>query len=153
LYEPNKQYLFSGDQVLAETVPSVSYHPQSGENPLGDYVTSLNTLGELEVRFVFPGHGSIFSGLVPKIDDIMRFHQDRMVSIQKVMGVDTKNAYDVAKGLPWIVNGDAVAYDKLEPIDRRLAVLDVLAHFQYLIAENKGKKVEEAGKIVYWSGG
>jgi len=152
LYEPNKKYLFSGDQVLAELVPNISYHPQSGENPLGDYVNSLHTLGELEVRFVFPGHGSVFSGLGPKIDDIMRFHRDRMMNIQKIMGVETKNAYDIAKSLPWIINGDTLAYDKLEPIDRRLAVLTVLAHLQFLVAENKGKKVEEAGKTVYWAG-
>jgi glyoxylase-like metal-dependent hydrolase (beta-lactamase superfamily II) len=152
LYEPNKKYLFSGDQVLAEIVPSVSYHPQSGENPLGDYVRSLNALGELEVRFVFPGHGSIFSGLAPKIEDIVRFHRDRTNSIQNAMGVEMKNGYDLAKGLPWIVNGDPVAYDKLEPIDRRLAVLDVLSHLQYLNADGKGKKVVESGKTVYWAG-
>ena len=132
--------------------PNISYHPQSGENPLGDYVNSLHTLGELEVRFVFPGHGSVFSGLGPKIDDIMRFHRDRMMKIQKIMGIETKNGYDVAKSLPWIISGDTLAYDKLEPIDRRLAVLTVLAHLQFLVAEKKGKRVEEAGKTVYWAG-
>jgi glyoxylase-like metal-dependent hydrolase (beta-lactamase superfamily II) len=152
LYEPNKKYLFSGDQVLAEIVPNVSYHPQSGDNPLGDYMNSLRSLGELEVRFVFPGHGSVFSGLGPKIDDIMRFHRDRMLAIQKVMGVETKSGYDVAKNLPWMVNGDILAYDKLEPIDRRLAVLAALAHLQYLVTENKGKKFNEDGKTTYWAG-
>ena len=68
------------------------------------------------------------------------------------MGVETKNAYDIAKSLPWIVNGDSLAYDKLEPIDRRLAVLTVLADLQFLVAENKGKKISEDGKTVYWSG-
>lgn len=152
LYEPTKEYLFSGDQVLAEVVPNVSYHPQSGENPLGDYVNSLNSLAELEVRFVFPGHGSVFSGLSPKIDDIMRIHRDRMYAIQKVMGVEMKNAYDVAKGIPWDIAAEPVAYDKLEPIDRRLAVLVVLAHLQYMVAEKKGKKMFEDGKTVYFSG-
>ena len=152
LYEPNKKYLFAGDQVLAEVVPNISYHPQSGQNPLGDYVNSLHALEELEVRFVFPGHGSVFSGLTPKIDEIMHFHRDRMRNIEKIMGVETKNAYDVAKQLPWIINGDTITYDKLEPIDRRLAVLTVLAHLQYLVSENKGKKMEEAGKVTYWAG-
>jgi glyoxylase-like metal-dependent hydrolase (beta-lactamase superfamily II) len=152
LYEPNKKYLFSGDQMLAEVVPNVGYHPQSGENPLGDYVTSLNALAELEVRFVFPGHGSVFSGLAPKIDDIMRIHRDRMYAIQKVMGVEMKNAYDVAKSMPWDGSSEAMAYDKLEPIDRRLAVLEVLAHLQYMVAERKGKKMVENGKTVYFSG-
>ncbi|MBN1374844.1 MAG: MBL fold metallo-hydrolase [Dehalococcoidia bacterium] len=152
LYETNKKYLFSGDQVLAEVVPNISYHTQSGENPLGDYVNSLNALRELEVRFVFPGHGSVFSGLIAKTDDIMRYHRDRMFSIQKVMGLETKNAYDIAKSLSWVIDGEAQAYDKLEPIDRRLAVLNVLAHLQYLVAENKGNKMDDGGRTVYWSG-
>ena len=152
LYEPNKKYFFSGDHVLPEVVPNISYHPRSGEDPLGDYVKSLGALSDLEVRFVFPGHGSVFSGLGPMIDDIMRFHRDRMNKIQRTMGVETRNAYEVAKAIPWIVNGEETAYDKLEPIDRRLAVLETLAHLQYLVAEKKGRKIAEGENTLYWSG-
>jgi glyoxylase-like metal-dependent hydrolase (beta-lactamase superfamily II) len=152
LYEPDKKYLFSGDHILAEVVPNVGYHPYSGENPLGDYVNSLNALAGLEVSFVFPGHSSVFSGLAPKIDDVQRFHQDRMYKIQRAMGVEQKNAFDIAKAIPWIVNGEETAYDKLEPIDRRLAVLETLAHLQYLVAENKGKRITEGEKTLYWCG-
>jgi len=152
LYEPNKKYFFSGDHVLPEVVPNISYHPRSGEDPLGDYVKSLGALSDLEVRFVFPGHGSVFSGLGPMIDDIMRFHRDRMNKIQRTMGVETRNAYEVAKAIPWIVNGEETAYDKLEPLDRRLAVLETLAHLQYLVAEKKGKRIEEGENTLYWSG-
>jgi len=152
LYEPNKKYFFSGDHVLPEVVPNVSYHPRSGEDPLGDYVKSLGALSDLEVRFVFPGHGSVFSGLGPMIDDIMRFHRERMNRIQRTMGVETRNAYEVAKAIPWIVNGEETAYDKLEPLDRRLAVLETLAHLQYLVAEKKGKRIEEGENTLYWSG-
>jgi len=152
LYEPDKKYFFSGDHVLPEMVSNIGYHTQSGDNPLGDYVKSLNALSELEVRFVFPGHGSVFSGLAPMIDEIMRVHRDRMAKIQRIMGVETKNGFDVTKAIPWIVNGEETAYDKLEPIDRRLAVLETLAYLQYLVAENKGKKIAEGEKTLYWSG-
>lgn len=152
LYEPNKKYLFSGDQILAEVVPNIGYHPQSGENPLGDYINSLNILSQLEVRFVFPGHGSVFSGLSPKIDDIMRLQRDRMMAIQNFMGLEMKSAYDVARGIQWDINGVETSYDKLEPIDRRLAVMIVLAHLQYMVSESRGKRMVENGKTVYFSG-
>jgi glyoxylase-like metal-dependent hydrolase (beta-lactamase superfamily II) len=152
LYEANKQYLFSGDHILPETVPNISYHPFSGDNPIGDYVNSLNTLAQLEVRFVFPGHGSVFSGLAPKIDDILRIHRDRMTNLQRVMGVEMKSAYDIAKNMPMFINGDDTVYDKLDPIERRLAVLGILAHLQYLVSEKKGKKISEADKTVYFIG-
>ena len=152
LYEQNKKYLFSGDHVLSEVTPNISYHPQSGENPLGDYINSLNMVSELEVSFVFPGHGAVFSGLVPKIDAILTHHNERMRNIQKVMGVEMKSAYDVAKEIPWIIDGQAIPYNKLDPIDRRLAVLETLAHLQYLVAENRGKKTSQGDITVYWAG-
>lgn len=152
LYEQNKKYLFSGDHVLSEVTPNISYHPQSGENPLGDYINSLNMVSELEVSFVFPGHGAVFSGLGPKIDAILGHHNERMINIQKVMGVEMKSAYDVAKEIPWIIDGQAIPYNKLDPIDRRLAVLETLAHLQYLVAENKGKKTSQGDITVYWAG-
>ena len=38
LYEPKNQLLFSGDHILPCISPNVSYHVQSGDNPLGDYI-------------------------------------------------------------------------------------------------------------------
>jgi len=152
LYEPNKKYLFTGDHVLAESLPNISYHLQSGDNPLGDYVEALSAMNEMDVRFVFPGHGSVFSGLGPKIDDIIRLHRDQIRGIQKVMGVEIKNGYDVARAIPWTAGDEAVPYDKLEPIERRLAVLNTLVHLQYMVADGKGKKMAEGEKTVYYSG-
>lgn len=152
LYEPDKKYLFSGDQLLPEIAPNISYHQESGENPLGDYINSLNQLSEREIHFVFPGHGPVFSGLGPEIDNIFRHHRDKMMKIEKIMGINTKNAFDIAKELPWIINGEDVPYNKLEPIDRRLAILETLAYLQFMVAENKGKKIYEGDKVVYWAG-
>ena len=38
LYEPRNRFLFSGDHILPCITPNVSYHVQSGDNPLGDYI-------------------------------------------------------------------------------------------------------------------
>ena len=151
-YEPAKKYLFTGDHILAETVPIICYHPQSGENPLGDYVTSVNTLSKLEVRFILPGHGPVFSGLGPKIDNVLRAYNDRIMRVQQLMGVETKTGYEIAKALPWPIDDEPVGYDKLNPVDKRQAVLATLAYLQYLIAENKGKRIDEAEKVTYWLG-
>lgn len=151
-YEPAKKYLFTGDHILAETAPIICYHPQSSENPLGDYVTSVNTLSELEVRFILPGHGPVFSGLGPKIDNILQVHNDMIMKIQQLMGVDTKTGYELARVLPWLIDGEPVDYDKLKPVDKRQAVLETLAYLQFLVAENKGKRIDEPEKVTYWLG-
>lgn len=149
-YEPNKKYLFSGDHVLPEIMTTVCYHPQSGENPLADYINSLNELTNMEIRFIFPGHGAVFSGIAPKIDSIMHWLKEQMQSIQKVMGLEIKTAYDVAKNLLWFANDELVDYDKLQAIRRRQAVLQTLAFLQYLVTDNKCKKLHHEDTITYW---
>ncbi len=149
-YEHNRKYLFSGDHILPEIMTTVCYHPQSGENPLADYINTLDELSKMEIRFIFPGHGAVFSGVSPKIDSIMHWLNDQMQSIQKVMGLEVKTAYDVAKNLPWYANDELVDYDKLQAIKRRQAVLQTLAFLQYLVAQNKCKKLNQENKITYW---
>ena len=63
LYEPGRRLFFSGDHILFGITPHVGFHPQSGENPLGDYIDSLKALESLRVNFVFPGHGPVFNSL------------------------------------------------------------------------------------------
>ena len=151
-YEPTKKYLFTGDHILAEAVPAICYHPQSGENPLGDYVISLSTLSEMEVRFVFPGHGPVFSGLGPKVDNILQAHHNRIIQIQHLMGVETKTGYELAQALLWPADGEMVEYAKLKPVEKRQAMLEILAYLQYLVAANKGKRFDEAERVTYWTG-
>ena len=42
LYEPTRKILLSGDHILPTISPNIGLHPQSGENPLGDFIDSLN---------------------------------------------------------------------------------------------------------------
>ena len=51
LYEPDKKWLFSGDHILFETVPHIGLHPQSGDNPLDEYIKSLKILQTKKVQF------------------------------------------------------------------------------------------------------
>ena len=44
LYEPNRKLLFTGDHILPEITPHIGFHPQSGENPLGAYLKSLEKM-------------------------------------------------------------------------------------------------------------
>jgi glyoxylase-like metal-dependent hydrolase (beta-lactamase superfamily II) len=139
LYEPNKKYLFSGDHILPDISPHVGLHPQSGENPLGDFLKSLQAMSELEVKFVFPGHGSVFSGLRQRIEALVAHHREREWEIMKSISNGQKTAYQIAQEIPWI-DDQKVNFNKLSPWDKRLAVLETLAHLQHLITEGKVTK-------------
>jgi glyoxylase-like metal-dependent hydrolase (beta-lactamase superfamily II) len=151
LYERNKRLLFSGDLVLLEITPNVGMHPQSGDNPLADFLKSLDKVLGLEVNFVFPGHGSIFSGLRQRIGELQYHHQQRRLYITSAIRNELKTAYQIASELKWM-NG-TVTLKELGILHRRLAVMETVAHLQYLLVEGKVKRVTEGEIFKYWAGG
>jgi len=149
LYEPKRKLLFTGDHILPDITPNVGLHPQSGGNPLGDYLNSLRDLKKLEVTFAFPGHGSVFNGLKLKIEDLFYHHEQRKSAIVKVVQGEMKTAYEIAKEIPWVPGADDVSFQDLLAFDKRLAVLETLAHLQLLISEDKVKKAAQDGTNFY----
>jgi glyoxylase-like metal-dependent hydrolase (beta-lactamase superfamily II) len=153
LYEPQRKLLFSGDHVLPDITPVVGLHAQSGANPLGDFINSLKEVEKLEVNFVLPGHGAAFSGLKQKVWDILYHHEQRLREITTAIRDDLKTAYQIAKEVTWAPQEGGVDFDKLGPFDKRLALMETLAHLELLIAEGKAEKIIEDDKILFWAGG
>jgi glyoxylase-like metal-dependent hydrolase (beta-lactamase superfamily II) len=151
-YEKTKKLLFSGDHVLLEITPNVSFHPQSGPNPLKDFIDSLERLAELEVNFVFPGHGPVFSGLRQRIGQIIYHHEQRQLYIKSAARDELKTAWEIANALQWGSNHN-VPFSKLAMLHQRLAVMETIAHLQFLVAEDKAKRVVEGETVKYYTGG
>ncbi len=153
LYEPKRKFLFSGDHILPDIFPHVGLHPQSGENPLGDFFDSFESMAKLEVNFIFPGHGSVFSGFKLRVGELFHHHEQRQLAIMKVIRDDPKSAYQIAIEIPWMPSGEAVKFEKLSIFDKRLAVMETLAHLKLLIIEGKAEKIAEEDTDLYWAGG
>ena len=153
LYEPERKFLFSGDHVLPDIFPHVGLHPQSGENPLGDFFDSLQRLEKLEVNFVFPGHGSVFSGFKLRVSELLYHQEQRQLAIIKVVRDEPKTAYQIANEIPWMPAGEVVSFDKLSTFDRRLAVMEALAHLKLLLVEGRAERITKENVDFYWAGG
>ncbi len=149
LYERRKRWLFSGDHVLFHTTPHVGFHPQSGANPLKDYIDSLRMLEELPVNFVFPGHGPVFNSLKLRAAEILDHHEQRKRAIVKVLSHGLKTAYEVATEIPWKPETDGVAFADLTPWERRLAVFETIAHLKFLSFQGKTARIERDGVAQY----
>ena len=149
LYEPRKRWLFCGDHVLFETIPHVGLHPQSGDNPLRDYINSLEKVEALKIGFIFPGHGPVFNSLKLRAAEILRHHEQREKAVMKVLNEGLKTAYQVAAEIPWKAEAGGVAFKDLTPWNRRLAILKVIAYLKLLTFENKVGKIDEGGVSLY----
>ena len=149
LYERKKRWLFSGDHVLFNTIPHVGFHPQSGQNPLKDYIDSTRMLEELPVNFVFPGHGPVFNSLGLRAAEILDHHEQRKRAVLEALSHGLKTAYEVASETPWKPETGGVAYNDLVPWERRLAVFETIAQLKLLSFQGKTAKIERDGVAQY----
>jgi len=150
LYEPGRKILFSGDHVLPTITPHVGLHPQSGSNPLGDYIDSLNGLKQLDVKLVLPGHEQPFTTFKPRLKEIIQHHQHRNREILSALKASPKTAYQTATEITWMHDVKGVGWDKLGPWDKRMAVLETLSHLEAMKIMGKLEKTTR-DNIIYYS--
>ena len=126
--------------------PNISRHPQSIENPLGSYLDSLNEIKQLDVKIVLPGHDEPFTGLVPRIEEIIRHHIERNREILAAIDGEAKTAYQISGYVTW---GTNAAWHDLPLFHRRMAIFETLAHLELMAASGKVEKTSRDGIIYY----
>ena len=147
LYEPQNQLLFSGDHILPTTTPNVSYHVQSGDNPLGDYIGALHKLKSLTVAKVLPGHKHTFTDLRGRIEEIEEHHNQRKADILEVIANRPHNAYEISCQIPWTDN--KVSLGQLTALHKRFAVTETIAHLECMRWEGKVQKIVQDDSVSY----
>ncbi len=152
LYEPDKKILIAGDHILPTITPNIGLHPQSSINPLGDYLNSLDGLKQLEVNLILPGHEQPFTGLKQRIEELIQHHKQRISKILEMITAEPKTGYQIAAKLTWMadING-GVNWHKLGSWDKRMAVLEILAHLELMRVEGKVNKFTRDSIIYYQS--
>jgi len=149
LYEPTRKFLISGDHILPTITPNIGLHPQSSENPLGDYLNSLKSLKQLDAELVLPGHENPFTDLKLRIDKIIQHHGQRNANILAETKSEPKTAYQIAKGFTWMADMGGIGWQNLSPLDKRLAVLETLSHLESMRFDGKVDKFSRDSIIYY----
>jgi glyoxylase-like metal-dependent hydrolase (beta-lactamase superfamily II) len=149
LYEKERKFIITGDHVLYETTPHVGFNPLSGDNPLGDYIASLQKLERLKVYFVLPGHGPVFNALGLRTEKILQHHEHRKRAIMKSLHDGMKSAYAIAQEIPWMTDRGGTAFRDLQVWDRRMAVTETIAHLKLLVTENRVANVDMDSTSLY----
>ena len=149
LYDSRKRRLFCGDTLLFDAIPHVGIDPQSGDDPAGDYIESLEYIGQKSVSFVFPGHGPVFNSLVIRTEEILRLLESRQRQVLSVLEEGLKSAYEVTRAMPWKVDGSDVTYDELQARERRAGVCEMAAWLKRLSNDGKVAGLNQNGKTVY----
>ncbi|MFW6125667.1 MAG: MBL fold metallo-hydrolase, partial [Chloroflexota bacterium] len=86
LYEPNKKLFVAGDHVLIDITPNISlWSPDETDNPLRDYLASLEKVRGLDVSLVLPGHRSRFDYHRQRIDELLTHHRIRANEVLSIL--------------------------------------------------------------------
>ncbi|TME21286.1 MAG: MBL fold metallo-hydrolase [Chloroflexi bacterium] len=141
-YWPARRVLFSGDHLLPKISPNIGLHPQSGADPLDDYLASLARIRGLEIDQVLPAHGDPFGDHRERIEVIMRHHDERKAALVNLARDGAKSGWQLAGGLFRGVMERNV-------FQQRLALQETLAHCQSLAVEGRLRK-EIRRDLVTW---
>jgi glyoxylase-like metal-dependent hydrolase (beta-lactamase superfamily II) len=135
-----RRLLFSSDHILEKVTPNIGLHALSSENPLGDYLESLERVRGLDIDLMLPSHGRPFRGHREWIAATEQHHRERCGRMLAAVDGVARTAHEVV-GIEWGPH--------LSPLAMRFAVAEVLAHLEYLRRQGKVECRREGG-VVRW---
>ncbi len=144
-YEEKEELMLTGDHILPTISPNVSLHPQSEDDPLGDYLRSIKKLRGLPTKRVLPAHEYSFDDLDARLDELEHHHDVRLQEMIDAIRGGASTAYDVAREVTWATG----KFDDFNPWMRRSAVGETLAHLHYLVGEGRISTWEEDGIVKF----
>ncbi|MFC1984307.1 MBL fold metallo-hydrolase [Chloroflexota bacterium] len=146
LYEASKKLLISGDHILIDITPNISLWSDD-ENPLNEYLVSLDKVYDLDVKLVLPGHRRTFSNHKERIQELKHHHQTRANEVLSILKRGSKNAFQVASQMSW-----DLTYKSWEqfPIPQKwFATGETISHLKYLEDKGKIRREIKKQKIVF----
>jgi glyoxylase-like metal-dependent hydrolase (beta-lactamase superfamily II) len=134
--------VIAGD-VLLEVIspnPLLEFGP-GGERirTLPLLLDSLRRLLHLNPAQVFPGHGEPFGPAAPRIHRLLEHHAERRERIAALLEGAPVQAFDVAGEL----------FPDVDPLNRLLALTEVIGHLDLLLADGRVVETEEGGRVFY----
>jgi glyoxylase-like metal-dependent hydrolase (beta-lactamase superfamily II) len=126
---PSKRLLLSGDHLLPKISPNIGLHPQSGADPLGDYLSALDRVARLDVDLVLPAHGDPFGDHTGRIAVIKQHHEERKLAILE-LATSPQTGWELASKLFHGIMERNV-------FQQRLALQETLAHCQSLADDGR----------------
>lgn len=140
-WEPRNRLMLTGDHVLPRITPNISFHPQSGDDPLGFFLTSLDKLLAYDSDEVLPAHEHRFVGLPARVAELTEHHEHRFVEVLESIRAGDDTPFAVASRMKW-----SRSWDSISGFMRRAAVSEAMAHIRAL--ERRGLVRELPGEPV-----
>jgi len=140
LYLPQRKLYFSSDHMIEKITPNIGLHSHSAENPLADYLRSLERVHALDIDLILSSHGQPFHGHHAWIAATQEHHRTRCQQMIEALAAAPQTAYQLLA---------AVWGNHLSPLNQRFAVAETLAHMEYLRQQGRVAPRRAEG-VVRW---
>jgi glyoxylase-like metal-dependent hydrolase (beta-lactamase superfamily II) len=134
---------FAGDHILPAITPNIGLFPEARPNPLGDYLASLERVRGLTARLALPGHGRPFDDLGKRADELRVHHEERSANVLAELAARPKGAS------AWSLASALFARRLATADDQRFALVETLAHLEYLRGRRQVKRERRNEVISY----
>jgi glyoxylase-like metal-dependent hydrolase (beta-lactamase superfamily II) len=150
-YEPEQHWAFVGDTLLPTIATNAATHIQHMVNPLQQYLDSLRRLDDLDIALVCPGHEYPFADYHRRIAELVEHHNLRSAAVQTQFSplAPSLSAYAVARRIAWSPKNKAITWEQLSTWDKRFAMMQSIAHLEFLVFEKVLLRSTQNGKISY----
>jgi glyoxylase-like metal-dependent hydrolase (beta-lactamase superfamily II) len=95
LYEPDRKMFLSGDHLLKDFIPAIPGRINN-DNPLKEYLLSLDKVHALDIEVVLPGHGRPFKNSRRRIEEIREHHHQRDLKVLSILREGSKSIYETS---------------------------------------------------------
>ena len=95
LYQPEHRLLLSGDLVLGRV--SLYFDHGHTPDPVGEFLTSLDRVGALDVRLTLAGHARPFTDLPGHLEGNRRLVAERLDAVRAALAGGPVTAYAIAR--------------------------------------------------------
>ncbi|HWE57594.1 MAG TPA: MBL fold metallo-hydrolase [Acidimicrobiales bacterium] len=144
LYEAGNRLMLAGDHVLPRITPNISFHPQAGPDPLGDFLNSLDKVAAYDTVEALPAHEHRFTDLPGRVAELKGHHHARFDEVVAAIQEGHTSAWSIAGQMTW-----SRPWEQIQGWMRRAAAGETLAHLRYL--EKRGVLAEQEGEPSVWS--
>jgi glyoxylase-like metal-dependent hydrolase (beta-lactamase superfamily II) len=130
---------FSGDHVLPRISPVIMYDGVL-DDPLGEYLNSLQKLVQMEIGITYPAHGTIVDQGDERARQILLHHDRRLLDMTELVSEADTTAWEVMVGS---------FRPHLDPLQMRLAFLETISHLEHLRLSGRIQYVQRDQVTVY----
>ncbi len=140
LFNQERRLLLSGDHLLGSISSNIGKYPGSTDDPLGDFINSLENISLLDVQEVLPAHGETFGNHRERIKDLIVHHHKRLGKIYASLEHGPQTAAQVV---------ETIWGERATGFHRYLALVEALSHLERLRLEGRIIAEEQNATVFY----